>query len=50
MHVFFPIISFCSSILEEIPWTEATGGLQSMEWEGVGHNLMTKQQYVCIYP
>ena len=32
-----------SSILAwEIPWTEETGGLQSMGWQRVGHNLATK--------
>ena len=34
-----------SSILVwEIPWTEETGGLQSMGSQRVGHNLVTKQQ------
>ena len=34
-----------SSILAwRIPWTEETGGLQSMGLQGVGYNLMTKQQ------
>jgi len=34
-----------SSILAwRIPWTEETGGLQSMGSQGVGYNLMTKQQ------
>ena len=28
----------------EIPWTEEPGGLQSMGWQRVGHNLTTKQQ------
>ena len=27
-----------------IPWTEETGGPQSMELQRVGHNLATKQQ------
>ena len=27
-----------------IPWTEETGGLQSMGLQKVGHNLVTKQQ------
>ena len=27
-----------------IPWTEEPGGLQSMEWQRVGHNWATKQQ------
>ena len=27
----------------EIPWTEEPGGLQSMRWQRVGHNLVTKQ-------
>ena len=26
------------------PWTEETGGLQSMGSERVGHNLVTEQQ------
>ena len=34
-----------SSILAwEIPWTEEPGGLQSMGWQGGGHDLATKQQ------
>ena len=34
-----------SSILAwEIPWTEEAGGLQSMGWQRVRHNLVTKQQ------
>ena len=28
----------------KIPWTEEPGGLQSMGWQGVGHDLVTKQQ------
>jgi len=28
----------------KIPWTEEPGGLQSMESQRVGHNLVTKQQ------
>ena len=28
----------------EIPWTEQSGGLQSMGLQRVGHNLATKQQ------
>ena len=28
----------------EIPWTEEPGGLQSMGWQRIGHNLTTKQQ------
>ena len=32
-----------SSILAwEIPWTEEHGGLQSMGWQRVGHDLTTK--------
>ena len=27
-----------------IPWTEKPGGLQSMESQRVGHNLLTKKQ------
>ena len=38
-------IAICSSILAwEIPWTEEPGGLQSIESQGVGHDLGTKQQ------
>ena len=28
----------------EIPWTEEPGGLETMGWQRVGHNLTTKQQ------
>ena len=28
----------------KIPWTEEPGGLQSMESQRVGHNLVIKQQ------
>ena len=28
----------------KFPWTEEPGGLQSMGWHGVGHDLVTKQQ------
>ena len=35
----------CSSKLAwEIPWTEEPGRLQSMGWQRVGHDLVTKQQ------
>ena len=35
-----------SSILAlEIAWTEEPGGLQSMGWKKVGHNLATQQQH-----
>ena len=27
----------CSILAWEIPWTEETGGLQSMGWQRVGH-------------
>ena len=34
-----------SSILDwRIPWTEESGGLQSMGLQRVGHDLVTKQQ------
>ena len=34
-----------SSILTwEIPWTEESGGLQSIESQRVGHNFASKQQ------
>ena len=32
----------------EIPWTEKHSGLQSMESQRVGHDLVTKQQQQCI--
>ena len=39
-------IAIYSSILAwEIPWTEEPGGLQSMESQRVGCNLVTKQQH-----
>ena len=28
----------CSILAWEIPWTEEPDGLQSMEWQRVGHN------------
>ena len=28
----------------EIPWTEVSGGLQSIGWQRVRHDLTTKQQ------
>ena len=28
----------------EIPWTEEPGGLQSMGFKGVGHDLVAKKQ------
>ena len=31
----------------EIPWTEEPGGLQSMGWQRVRHNLAT--EYACIH-
>ena len=41
-----------SSILAwEIPWTEESGGLQSMGWKGLRHNLVTKRyrcQHECV--
>ena len=33
-----------SVFAREIPWTEEAGGLQSMELERLGYNLVTKQQ------
>ena len=33
----------------EIPWTEETGGLQSMGPQRVGHDLATKQQQKFLY-
>ena len=39
-----------SSILAwEIPWTEEPNGLQSMESQRVGHNLVIKQQHSNTY-
>ena len=36
-----------SSILAwEIPWTGEHGGLQSMGWQRVRHNLVSKQQQI----
>ena len=36
-------IAICSSILAwEIPWMEESCGLQSIESQGVGHDLGTK--------
>ena len=29
-----------------IPWTEKPGGLQSMGWQRVGHNLATEQSAI----
>ena len=38
-----------SSILAwEIPWTEEPGGLQSMEFQRVRHDLVTEQAYIQI--
>ena len=34
----------------KIPWTEEPGGLQSMGWHGVGHDLVTKQQQQMTRP
>ena len=40
-----------SSILAwKIPWTEETGGLQSMGSQRVGHDLATQQQHNNILP
>ena len=33
----------------ESSWTEEPGGLQSMEFQRVAHNLMTKSNTACIY-
>ena len=34
-----------SSVLDwRIPWTEEPGGLQSIGWKRVGHDLVTEQQ------
>ena len=38
-----------SSILAwRILWTEEPGWLLSMEWQRVGHDLVTKPLYVCV--
>ena len=38
-------IAIHSNILDwKIPWTEEPGGLQSMDSQRVGHDLVTKQQ------
>ena len=40
-----------SSILAwNIPWTEETGGLQSLGLQRVGHNLATKHIQRCSNP
>ena len=33
----------------EIPWTEETGGLQSMGLKRFGHDLATEQQQMFMY-
>ena len=33
-----------SSLAWRIPWTEEPGGIQSMGWQRVGHDLATTQQ------
>ena len=33
-----------STLARKIPWTEESGGLQSMESQRVGHDSATKQQ------
>ena len=38
----------CSSILAwRIPWTEESGGLQSMGLQRVGHDCVTKHRTIC---
>ena len=32
----------------EIPWTEESGGLQSMGLQKVGHQLVTQQQQMYV--
>ena len=36
----------------EIPWTEKPDGLQSMQWQRVGHNLVTERtiSWVTVSP
>ena len=38
------IVTYSSILAWKIPWTEEPGGLQSIGWQRVGHNLATKQQ------
>ena len=39
-----------SSILAwEIPWAEEPRGLQSMQWQRIRHNLVIKQQHICMF-
>ena len=38
------IVTHSSILAWKIPWTEEPGGLQSIGWQRVGHNLATKQQ------
>ena len=45
-----PLLPTHSSVLAwEISWTEDSGGLQFMGSQRVGHNLVTKQQQICIH-
>ena len=37
-----------STLAWETPWTEEPGGLQSMGWQRVGHDLGTKQQQLAL--
>ena len=34
----------------EIPWTEESGGLESMGLQRIRHNLVSKQQQWCMSP
>ena len=43
-HLEKEMATHSSIIASEIPWTEETGGLQSLEPQRVRHNLATKQQ------
>ena len=38
-----------SLLAQRIPWTEEPGGLQPMGSQRVGHDLATKQQFLCAF-
>ena len=40
------VATYSSILVWEIPWTEEHGGLQSMELQRVGHNLVIKQHSI----
>ena len=44
------VMETCSNILaRKVPWTEEPGGLQPMESQRVGYNLVTKHLFVSIF-